>query len=46
MLSSDPDWRNFFCYARCDDDLDCNPGWQCIVTMMGGIATDAVCMPR
>jgi|GEM_PF-7120197 len=44
MISSDPDWRNFTCYARCDDDFDCDFNQDC-VEVTGPAGLDAICLP-
>lgn len=33
------------CYARCDFDDDCPLGFRCVTATMGGVATDAICLP-
>ena len=45
MLSSDPDFRNFTCYARCTSDFQCGRDQQC-VEVTGPAGPDAVCLPR
>jgi len=33
------------CYERCDDDFDCDIGFQCTTATIGGIPVDAICLP-
>jgi hypothetical protein len=44
MISSDPDFRNFTCYARCDIDADCDFNQDC-VPVTGPAGADAICLP-
>ena len=44
MISSDPDYRNFTCYARCNYDSDCDFNQDC-VTVTGSAGADAICLP-
>jgi hypothetical protein len=44
MISSDPDFRNFTCYARCDTDADCDFTQDC-VSVDGPAGPDAICLP-
>src|SRR5690349_16271768 len=35
------------CYQRCSSDFDCfNGGFVCTTATMGGVPTDAICIPR
>ena len=44
MLSDDPDFRNFTCYARCNTSADCDFGQEC-VEVNGAAGPDAICLP-
>jgi hypothetical protein len=45
-LFGDPS-RITTCFQRCVDDLDCfNLGFVCTTATMGGVATDAICVPE
>ena len=45
-LFGDPG-RNTTCFERCDSDLDCSwgSGFVCTTATMGGVPTDAICVP-
>ena len=44
MISTDPDFRNFTCFARCDSDIDCDFNQDC-VPVTGPAGADAICLP-
>lgn len=44
MISSDPDFRNFTCYARCDFDSECDFNQDC-VSVDGPAGPDSICLP-
>jgi len=44
MLSDDPDFRNFTCYARCNTSAECDFGQKC-VEVTGDAGPDAICLP-
>ena len=44
MISEDPDFRNFTCFARCDSDADCDLTQDC-VDVTGPAGPDAICLP-
>lgn len=37
---------NRVCYARCDTNLDCEPGFVCADTQSGSVDRDDVCLPQ
>jgi hypothetical protein len=45
MISTDPDFRNFTCFARCDSDIDCDFNQDC-VPVTGPTGADAICLPK
>lgn len=45
-LFGDPTMRSI-CYERCEFDSDCsNFGFVCTTATMGGVPTDAICVPE
>ncbi len=44
MISTDPDFRNFTCYGRCNTDFDCDFNQDC-VPVTGPAGADAICLP-
>ncbi len=44
MISSDPDWRNYTCYGRCNYDSDCDFNQDC-VDVTGPAGLDSICLP-
>ena len=44
MISEDPDFANFTCFARCDSDADCDFNQDCVETR-GPSGPDSICLP-
>jgi len=44
-LQEDPTGRRI-CYARCERDIDCHPGFACYIAEVDGGGIDHICMPR
>jgi hypothetical protein len=45
-LVGDPTAGQRVCYARCDTDFDCYPGFICVDALSGSTPVDAICMPN
>ncbi|MBW2464760.1 MAG: hypothetical protein JRH11_24135 [Deltaproteobacteria bacterium] len=45
-LVGDPTEDQRVCYLRCETDLDCGAGFQCVDAEMGGAIVDAICLPN